>query len=702
MKLKLLLILGTCVFMQLNSQTDWTLLNPKPSSKFHRAIFFTSQSHGFIVNEEELLYTIDAGENWNIKQGIAGGNDIKFYGDIGFIVGEYGHISRSVNEGNSWQNLNANTEEHLNTVHILNSNTIFITGETKLLKSFDGGQNWDIFDIPDFSVRKSFFINEQMGHIACKDGEILKTIDGGNNWYITETISTSPSDFESIYFVNENVGFASRQHDSFLRTEDGGETWEDISTPLDGLYSVFFFVDDNTGFAAGEYGLIKKTIDGGVTWEYVPFQSGLVGSSTISGIFFLNENIGFAAGLRGRILKTIDGGENWTPYSPTYNDIFRLTFPSNQVGFAAINNALLKTTNSGNNWNYIGEIEENKKLGSFVFIDEQLGYAIGGGTQGISEPNNFVYKTMDGGISWIKTNQGEPLGQYFSLFDINFINENIGFASSNNYNYPGFYRTLNGGNSWEKLGEERFSKIQFIDAQIGFALRPNGSFSDMFKTTDGGNNWAQITNDGGSSINDFQFFDEHHGYIAGSGQLKYTSDSGQTWEEINKPEPWIYIDLIKFQSRDFGYIKGNIGKLYKTENGGQTWENVFTSNDIFDIEFTDIGDVYLCGTFGRIHKAFSGLVNNEGLVKNTQRLNIYPNPTQNSFYIKLDSFQSTLGKIIITDFSGRVVYESNKEFFDNSAKKLNVSNLPNGIFWVSLKTEKYIISQKLVVNNTDE
>jgi photosystem II stability/assembly factor-like uncharacterized protein len=48
----------------LRSQTNWDLLNPKPSSTTGLDIQFISKNVGYIVNENELLETSDAGISW--------------------------------------------------------------------------------------------------------------------------------------------------------------------------------------------------------------------------------------------------------------------------------------------------------------------------------------------------------------------------------------------------------------------------------------------------------------------------------------------------------------------------------------------------------------------------------------------------------------------------------------------------------------
>lgn len=67
MKKILLLFLITITFNEIFSQTNWELLNPKPTTNTGKHIEFVSSNNGFIITSNELLETIDSGATWTKK-----------------------------------------------------------------------------------------------------------------------------------------------------------------------------------------------------------------------------------------------------------------------------------------------------------------------------------------------------------------------------------------------------------------------------------------------------------------------------------------------------------------------------------------------------------------------------------------------------------------------------------------------------------
>lgn len=584
-----------CLLPNLISQNNWELLNPKPSFNRGKEIKFISENVGYILNEGEILETFDSGSTWKKKQNINSGNDLKFYNNVGFIVGNKGYVLKSVDSGATWVSINTAYSVDFNTVNIINETTIIISSSNSLIKSLDGGNTWVSLKIPNVAVNKTFFTTDLIGHAACERGSMLKTIDGGITWYSTMSSNVVPSDFFTVYFVNKNIGFATQEHSDMYKTVDGGETWTKIPTISDAIYT-FSFLNENVGYAAGDKGVIFKTIDGGLTWDWAGFQIGRTLFSSIHGIHFLDNNRGFATGARGRIIKTIDGGKTWTENSPTYNDIEKLQFLTNEVGFAQSGNSFFKTTDSGASWNVVSSIDYDRysSLATFKFLNENLGYAVAGGTNG-----GYVFKTIDGGVTWNALNGGRRLiyegANSLTVFDENTV------VISGGYNQPNVLKTTDGGNSWVKLSNYSFPKMQFLDKNIGYAH--NYYDKKIYKTIDGGTNWTVMFT-AQEDIKSIDFLDKDNGYLVGSNGLIFkTKNGGVDWEKLSIP--YEYYTCIKFYSKNVGYLFDEDGKLYKTENGGSSWEFIyymptgFSKNSI-----TIVGkDIYLLGEFGKILKS---------------------------------------------------------------------------------------------------
>lgn len=600
MKKSLLILFCIICINKIHSQTNWQLLNPKPTANTGKDVEFVTTNIGYIITSNELLETIDAGNTWLKKQDISSGNDMDFYNTTGYVVGNYGYVLKSVDNGVSWSQISTGFNSNFNTINIIDDNNIILSTSNSIVKTDDGGTTWQSLSIPNSAVNKTYFTSSLVGHAVCKNGIILKTIDGGQNWYITRDNSNIiPSDYFTVYFVNENIGFSTQEHNYMFKTTDGGETWVEVAGINDAIYSIYF-LDENIGYATGGHGVIFKTIDSGNTWTWAGFQNGRYGNTSMYGIYFLDSNIGYATGARGRIIKTIDGGNTWTQHSQTYNDFRQLQFIDSNIGYAQSGSHFYKTTDGGNNWNLTGSLSIGTTVfaGSFTFINENLGYATTAGANG-----GRVFKTIDGGVTWSILRNGYDVIDN-GINSIFFLDANNGFVSggggSNSYSRR-VMKTTDGGDNWTQvLSQISFGHIQFVNDMVGYGNRIGYLDGAMYKTIDGGNTWS-LNIEVDEDINAFHFVDENNGYFVGDQGLIYkTNDGGTNWEELEIPYEWY--TKVKFYSKNVGYIADEDGKLYKTENGGLNWEYLTQQYTINSIELIN-DKIYTAGTNGKIYRS---------------------------------------------------------------------------------------------------
>lgn len=595
MKKKLLILFCITLFINvIHSQTNWELLNQKLTANTGKDVEFVTSNIGFIITSNELLGTTDNGSTWIKKQNISSGNDMSFYNSTGYIVGNYGYVIKSIDNGASWSQISTGFNSNFNTVNIIDNNNIILSTSNSIVKTSDGGTTWKSLSIPNSAVNKTSFTSSLVGHAVCNNGIILKTIDGGQNWYITRDNSNiTPADYFTVYFVNENIGFATREHSNMYKTTDAGETWEEISGTSQAIFD-FHFLDENNGFATGEHGATYKTNDGGSNWEQIFFQNGFISGTSMFGIYFQDNNIGYVTGMGGRIIKTTDGGNTWTQYSITAN-FNEIQFLDENIGYVNSGRNFYKTLNGGISWNYIGSIDSYVSIPRFTFVNENLGFAISGGSNG-----GQVFKTIDGGVTWFFLRN---LFEYGGS-SITFLDENTGFTSggagSNSYNRK-VMKTTDGGDNWTQvLSQISFGHIQFVNDMVGYGNRIGYSDGAMYKTIDGGNTWS-LNIEVDEDINAFHFVDENNGYFVGDQGLIYkTTDGGTNWVKLEIPYEWY--TQVNFYSKNIGYIADEDGKLYKTENGGISWKYLTQQYKINSIELIN-DKIYTAGTNGKIYRS---------------------------------------------------------------------------------------------------
>jgi hypothetical protein len=203
-----------------------------------------------------------------------------------------------------------------------------------------------------------------------------------------------------------------------------------------------------------------------------------------------------------------------------------------------------------------------------------------------SADTSCVYKTTDGGISWILQTQAH--NEYYEA--IYFLDENYGWTSSTS----GVLKTTNGGNSWT----QNFANLQgspmsikFVDYQTGWISSNTLGSYDISKSTDGGETWfsqiAQIFNNFVYSIN---FQSTSIGYATGwqwfippnpeEGFILKTADGGSNWFEQYRDNGALY--SIFFVNDTTGWAVGNGGIILHTTNGGVPVELISFTAEALD------------------------------------------------------------------------------------------------------------------------
>ena len=290
---------------------------------------------------------------------------------------------------------------------------------------------------------------------------ILKTTNGGDNWDIN--LSTYPN-FNKIIFLNVNTGFASAYTDALFKTTNGGANW--TLTSNGGIYpkdmavlnkDTILYVTDN-GFDGGVY----RTTNGGLNWSPLG-PTGGSGQPNI--IYMFNKNIGFIDDNVGanRMKKTTNGGVNWFPIAnEAFND---LRLIDTITGWRT-NGDVKKTTDGGITWNLqqMPQIFVNY-INSISISDINNIWGAGGSILKNNIPYGVIYKTTNGGLNW--GYQYADTSIHIGLYDIIiFINKYIGWA----YRLSSGVHTIVGGND-----TTFYTGIKLVEEYVptGYLLRQN-------------------------------------------------------------------------------------------------------------------------------------------------------------------------------------------------------------------------------------
>jgi photosystem II stability/assembly factor-like uncharacterized protein len=257
---------------------------------------------------------------------------------------------------------------------------------------------------------------------------ILKTTNGGDNWQI---IYRQYYPMRQIQFLNVNTGYACAGY--VYKTTNGGYYWNQINTS--GISALFMWVlNQDTIWLIDDEGLVGgvfRTTDGGVSWVTQYYQFGYNPGS----IYMFNRNIGFISKYGNYIMKTTNSGMNWntivTGTSAGWNDIH---FIDSLTGWRCSPFGMKKTTDGGYNWitetlPYGGIIQTNG-IGSFSIINRDTIWGTGGY---VLYPNNqwreLLNRTTDGGNSWLFQIPDTSIIDSIDYVFINFTNRLNGWAT---------------------------------------------------------------------------------------------------------------------------------------------------------------------------------------------------------------------------------------------------------------------------------
>lgn len=229
------------------------------------------------------------------------------------------------------------------------------------------------------------------------------------------------------------------------------------------------------------------------------------------------------------------------------------------------------------------------------FINENLGWVVNG--------NGQIWKTSDGGETWIKqfdkgTVYFRSIGFLDSLYGIvgNLGTDEFGGQTDTNL----IYRTTNGGVSWNPINNFIGTKPRGVcglsvinDSVIYGAGRVRGPVY-FLKSTDKGKTWTTKNMEQyAADLMDIHFSSADTGFIVGgngspnqnsNGIILHTTDAGNTWTNVftsSQLGEWCW--KIDFPSKNIGYVSlqrnsGSPINFIKTTNGGQTWfEKRFTN-----------------------------------------------------------------------------------------------------------------------------
>jgi photosystem II stability/assembly factor-like uncharacterized protein len=267
-----------------------------------------------------------------------------------------------------------------------------------------------------------------------KANKVQYSSDGGNSWEvilenkhfnIDENFNPLPGDWHARYF--NSIALASPNHVYVIGQED-------------------LRTDDNQSL----YSFIYKTGNRGETWDRIDicdFKKGFV-RNFISMIDSLEGFLYSANCEEGKVRElyyTDDGFESMVAFNledEDFKDAIYLEAINKNTIIVGTRSYVLHSTNGGVSW---VKNPAPPDVTGYGFVSANVGFATGARSTGLGvQKKGLVYKTTDGGMTWINVMEESDDLAFSGLDAVSFLDEKNGLAVGN----MRIYSTDDGGISW--------------------------------------------------------------------------------------------------------------------------------------------------------------------------------------------------------------------------------------------------------------
>lgn len=729
-----LLILNITIFSQ-----NYELLGPPGGSPIEIKVHDNYPENVYCtVREGGFFRSKDGGVNTTyIESGMADYNILEitydpFNPDIFYFGAEYVYY-KTENNGENWEVLYDFSEDpDRSTVQEIeinphDSKKIYLTnGGKKILKSDDSGETWRLLKIFDTDITEIGLSDADTSIIyAAADGYFHKSTNSGKDWEMTYDFGATGLRFFKVEInPNEPNSIYAWQSGRLIKSNNGGKSFQVIKNN-----AYYFAIDPNdtsTVFATSSDGL-QKSADGGLNWQtlynsYPVFRYMTVNPKNTSEFYCGAQYFG--------VYKSTDSGQSWFKSNLSYGQIFNLKISNDSRKYliGTGGTKIQKTTDGGATW-FRPEIDPDDLIQGLSYnffeldpFNENNGYLCG---------VNHFYKTTDMGTTWFDTGilAGANEVRYHQYDEGTiFMSLNPNFATGSRT-----YRSVNGGEYWEKLSQSSFiSRLRFnnVDKDLIYYF----DYEIIYGSTNSGNTWRVIAT-GLESGEDFVQLTElkcrsdkpeilyasQQGVGTILGFLAKSNDGGETWERIdtNLISRQHFLKFSSFwldENNDKRIIAGlysggqpktdnySPGGLYLTEDDGQTWTELYKGEvNLVKVDNSEPRNILFGTKFGLMRlpdtTKVTGIDERSETVKEFQLSQNYPNPFNPTTKIEYRLSKSGWVNLRVYNLLGEEISQLVNQYQKKGKYSINFSgeNHPSGIYFYQIQSNEYKSVKKMIL-----
>lgn len=309
----------------------------------------------------------------------------------------------------------------------------------------------------------------------------------------------------------------------------------------------------------------------------------------------------YVAAGTGGVWKTTNNGTTFQPIFDKQNVISIgdiAVAPSNPevvwvgTGEASLRNCtyygdgVYKSTDGGQTWSNKG-LKESHHIGRIIIHphNPDIVYVAAQGHLYTENSERGLYKTTDGGETWVKVLEVIVEGRYIGVTDVclNPLNPEIVYAATyDRQRFPwsfrtagpgsGIYRSIDGGKTWKKLKK---GLPQGLLGRIGLAIFPKNP-RIIYATIDNANSPGMT------------YQQRYHELFAGlppsqptiGHEIYRSDDGGDTWRKVSPPGKSIgsrsnYYGQIRVDPNDENHVYVLSSRVDESHDGGRTWKRAF-------------------------------------------------------------------------------------------------------------------------------
>lgn len=485
------------------SWLDISIPQTSPNSMYD--VHFLSDSLGWAVGIWGLVRkTTDGGQNWydSIIPNILTLGNVWFVNpDTGWVSGinstGRGIIHRTIDGGNEW------TEQYVTYDENSISDLYFATADSgwgttsdgRVVYTVNGGIAWNEIQTETMEPLNGIHICQtNYGWTVGEGGVIYYSTTGGSEW--SPQYHGTRSSLEDITMLNSNNGWAVGKQGLVMQTTNGGENWDSMVVGGDNYtWNKIITTDETTILLLGKLkdgnnfiAAIAFSNDNGESWdiELYPSLERIVDGE------FMNAEIGWILGWQGSgsyLLKTTNSGLEWFEQFSDTNGLYLSAFDfiNPDIGWitAGATGEVFKTTNGGTHWDTLLINTPYFGFQDLYFHTEDTGWVVGGAEVFEDEPAGgigYIWQTYDGGETWFLQDSVNR----DAYLTINFADRLHGWVVG----YRGFLAlTSDGGQDWEhpNTGTQNIlNDVIFVSNEEGWIVGDNGTI--LYTITGGSSN----------------------------------------------------------------------------------------------------------------------------------------------------------------------------------------------------------------------